>query len=63
MKRYIATGNTYPHRETFRNCAWHWDDVRIAWVEDNGSEPDELCIRVISDLPGVKVVVESEPSP
>ena len=58
MKRYIATGNTFPHRKTFQNWAWYWDSVRLAWIEDNGSKPDELCIKMAYKLPGVKIEVE-----
>lgn len=57
-KRYVATGDTYSHREFFTSWAWHWDAKRRAWIEDNGSEEDEPCILVIKDLPGVSVVVE-----
>lgn len=56
--RYIATGDTYPHRETFTSCAWHWDPDRRAWIEDNHSEPDELCIKAIRALAGVTVTQE-----
>ncbi len=59
-KRYVATGQTYQHRETFAECAWHWDAERRAWIEDNGSEEQELCIQVIKDLPGVRVAIECE---
>lgn len=58
-RRYVATGNTYPHRDEFTSWAWHWDANRRAWIEDNGSEPDELCILVIKDLPGVTVVEQT----
>ena len=57
-QRYVATGHTYPYRETFTSWAWHWDARRRAWIEDNGSEPDELCIQAIKKLPGVTVVAE-----
>jgi hypothetical protein len=57
-KRFIATGDTYPHRETFTSCAWHWDGKKKAWIEDNGSEEDDICILIIKDLPGVTVTVE-----
>ena len=56
--RYVASGNTYPHRETFISWVWHWNPERRSWIEDNGSRPDEPCIRVIRDLPGVTVVEE-----
>lgn len=54
-RRYVATGNTYPHREKLASWAWHWVPERKAWIEDNGSESDDWCIRVIRDLPGVTV--------
>lgn len=57
-KRFVATGDTYPHRKTFISWAWHWDIDRRAWIEDNGSDPDEICIRVIADLPSVIVSME-----
>lgn len=52
---FIATGDTYPHRELFQSWAWHWDGKRGAWVEDNLSKRNDLCIMVIRDLPGVSV--------
>ncbi len=57
-KRFVATGDTYPHRKTFTSWAWHWDQERKAWIEDNGSKEDERCILIIKDLPGVTVTVE-----
>jgi len=57
---FIATGDTYPHREEFISWGWHWDARRGAWIEDNGSERDEPCIAAIRDLPGV--VVREEPT-
>lgn len=60
-KRYVATGNTYPHRELFASWAWHWDTKRRAWIEDNGTTEDERGIVVIKDLPGVVVRVEEDP--
>ncbi len=57
-KRFVATGNTYPHREEFASCAWHWDAERRAWIEDNGSDESDLVIQAIMDLPGVDVAVE-----
>lgn len=59
-KRYVATGNTYPHRERFRSFAWHWDPDRKAWIEDNGSEPDDISILWAKDLPGVTVTEEAD---
>ncbi len=53
--RYVATGDTYPHRETFTSWAWHWNPERKAWIEDNGCEPDDFCIQAIKKLPGVHV--------
>ena len=61
MKRYVATGDTYPHRDTFESWAWHWDAGRRAWIEENNSDEDELCIVVIRRLPGVVVAVEDVP--
>jgi len=58
-RRYIARGDTYRHREELTAWAWHWDAKRHAWVEDNGSEPDEHCIQAIRHLPGVTVTEES----
>lgn len=57
-RRYVATGNTYPHREIFTSWAWHWDPKRRAWIEDNGSYVSDLAVRVIKDLPGVVVTEE-----
>jgi hypothetical protein len=62
-KRFVATGDTYPHRETLTSWAWHWDPDRKAWIEDNGSEEDELCIVAIKNLPGVTVTVEELEGP
>ncbi len=59
--RHVATGNTYPYRETFVSWAWHWDADRRAWIEDNGTDADEPGILAIKDLPGVKVVAEPIP--
>lgn len=58
QKRYVATGNTYPHRELFTNWAWHWNAERRSWIEDNGSSVSDPCIKVIMNLPGVDVAVE-----
>jgi len=57
--RYVATGDTYQHREEFTSWGWHWDSKRRVWIEDNGSDPDEICILAIRNLPGV-VVTEEE---
>lgn len=59
--RFIASGNTYPHRTRLTSWGWHWDDVRKVWMEDNGSSPDELCIQAIKKLIGVIVVEEPTP--
>ena len=56
--RYVATGDTYPHRELFTGWAWHWDAERRAWIEDNHREPDWPGLQVIRDLPGVTVIEE-----
>ena len=58
--RYVATGDTYPHREEFISWGWHWDAARGAWVEDNGSDPWELTIRWAKGLPGVTVTEEQD---
>lgn len=55
MKIYTATGNTFPFRKKFVGWGWHWDQRRKAWIEDNGSDPDELCIKAPSNFPGVVV--------
>ena len=60
MIRFVATGDTYPHRETFTGWAWHWDVKRRAWIEDNGSNADDPCILAIKDLPGVHVAEEDD---
>lgn len=60
--RYVATGNTYPHRETFISWGWHWDQDRRAWIEDNGTAAGEPGILAIKDLPGVTVTSEPNPS-
>lgn len=52
---FIATGETYNHRETLASWAWHWDKIRSAWIEDNHSQPDDRCILAIKELPGVRV--------
>ncbi|KKN57169.1 hypothetical protein LCGC14_0564970 [marine sediment metagenome] len=57
---YVATGNTYPHRELFQSWAWYWDASRKAWIEDNGSLPDEVCIGVFRDIPGVIVSIDGK---
>lgn len=57
--RFVATGDTYQHREFFISWAWHWDAERKAWIEDNGSFIMEECIQIFKDLPGV-VVTEEE---
>lgn len=60
---YIARGDTYPHRETFTSWAWHWDPDRKAWIENNKSKRNDLCILAIRDLPGVtveEVIIEGE---
>ena len=57
-KRFVATGNTYPHRGMLTSWAWHWDSERRAWIEDNGSEENEPCIQAVRKLPGVTVTVE-----
>lgn len=57
-KRFVATGDTYPHHKTFASWAWRWDRERKAWIEDNGSEEDDRCILAIKNLPGVTVTVE-----
>jgi hypothetical protein len=59
-KRYVATGDTYPHREKFTSWAWHWDSERRAWIEDNNSEPDWPGITMAYALPGVNIVVEED---
>lgn len=56
---YVATGNTYQHRELLTSWAWHWDQSRKAWVEDNGSDDDEPCITEIQSLDGI--VIEKIP--
>lgn len=56
--RFVATGNTYPHRELFTSWAWHWDVLRRAWIENNGSFIGDIGVQVIMDLPGVDVSVE-----
>ncbi len=58
-KRFVATGDTYPHREVFTSCAWHWNPERKAWIEDNGSDESDIVIQAIMDLPGVKVAIEN----
>ncbi len=57
-KRFVATGDTYSHRELFTSWAWHWDADRRAWIEDNGSFISDIGVQVIMDLPGVEVAVE-----
>ncbi len=57
-KRFVATGDTYPHRELFTSWAWHWDADRRAWIEDNGSFIGDIGVQVIKDLPGVTVAIE-----
>lgn len=59
-KRYVATGQTYQHQQTFASWAWHWDAERRAWIEDNGSEEEEPCIQAIKCLPGVRVAIEED---
>ena len=60
MTRYVATGDTYPHRETFTSWAWHWDPARKAWIEDNGSPADWPGILMARDLPGVTIAEEND---
>lgn len=57
-KRFVATGDTYPHRELFTSWAWHWNADRRAWIEDNNSGIMEDCIQIFKDLPGVTVIEE-----
>ena len=56
--RFVATGDTYPHRELFTSWAWHWDQGLRAWIEDNGSYISDIGVQVIKDLPGVIVKEE-----
>ena len=58
--RYVATGDTYPHRELFVSWAWHWDPDRRVWIEDNHREPDYPGIQIFRDLPGVTVTEEPD---
>ena len=52
---WTATGTTYPHRETLRDWAWHWDAAEKCWVNANGVTEDDEQIRRIKALPGVVV--------
>lgn len=56
--RYVATGNTYPHREYLTSWGWYYDSNRRAWIEENGSDSDEPCIEMIRAIPGVTVTSE-----
>lgn len=56
--RFIATGNTYRHREELCSLAWHWDQARGAWVNENEDTADDMCIAAVIALPGVKVTCE-----
>ena len=59
--RYVATGDTYPHRDELTSWGWHWNASRKAWVEESGSDPDDICIEAIRHLPGVVVTEEARP--
>lgn len=56
--RFIASGNTYAHREELRSWAWHWDQGRRVWLNENETSPDCLAIKAIAALPGVQVLCE-----
>ena len=53
--RFVATGNTYAHRETLTSWGWYWNAKRRTWINENETSADELCIAIIRDLPGVTV--------
>jgi hypothetical protein len=56
--RFVASGDTYMHRNELTSWGWHYDPERRVWIEDNGSEPDDICILAIRDLPGIVVTEE-----
>jgi len=54
--KFIATGNTYPHRERFMSWGWYWVASRGAWETDPGAwEDDDGPIKWANSLPGVTV--------
>lgn len=57
-KRYVATGDTYPHRKWFVEWAWHWNAGRRAWIEDNHSSEDWPGVALARKLPGVVITEE-----
>ena len=40
---------------------WHWDAELRVWIEDNGSEEEDVCILWARDLPDVQVELVETP--
>lgn len=55
---FLATGNTYPHRETLQSWGWFWDQHRKAWVCEGERDATDMRVRAIKALPGVEVSIE-----
>lgn len=58
LLRFIAKGNTYPHRNILSSWAWYWDEERCVWVNENEVSGDDCCIQIIANLPGIEVTCE-----
>jgi hypothetical protein len=58
--RFVATGNTYPHRETLASWAWHWNAGKKAWINENEVSADNPCIAAIADIPDITVTCEGK---
>lgn len=58
LLRFVAKGNTFPHRELFRSYAWHWNQERRLWINENEISVDDYCIQAFTNLPGIEIICE-----
>ena len=55
IQSWVATGDTYPHRETFHSWGWYWEPDHVRWRADHIDGPGDPCLQAIRDIPGVRV--------
>lgn len=46
---FIATGNTYKHREDLKSLGWLWDPEKKYWIIKTEDSLESFCIKAIAD--------------
>ena len=57
---FAARGNTYVHKDELQSWGWFWCQKNRCWLYEGGVSEDDLCVKAIKKLNGVRVTKHSD---